>query len=405
MNMSNAREMESHTPAVEGAGAAAHLFATMMRVAPDKCADVVKQLAQEGNIPLLREVFASNTINPTSKFGADIACALAPLVAAGEHQQERTALVDRWLHALGLDTPQKRGACLPNALLSQARILLNVFGADPLTIVPADPIPGIENCTALGKVFLSKEPGKGAEMLSVLAKDERYPAAYDVAGKTLSIFDAIVATDRANNSSMQAASTGIIFCLARMEMPEEWQREAGRSLLRYIEENGKIDHRKDIATLALMSLARFDDPKQWVKVMGADENPHSIAGSLLDLKPEDTALLVIANMKRDKVELDRLYANVHKESKLLTMPLLHAAVALDNSVVACALLEAGCSHGVAPCFIKASNKIEIEVVEQDALAAADPGSVSTKMVLSWKAKQSIEEVIAQARNRAQGELK
>lgn len=369
----------------------AQIFKAAIEIEPTNGPALVQHFVRERNFDLLQALLDARVIGPDFEGASDIVCALGPLVGPGEYERERADLVAGWLKLLDLDTPQKLGALLHEVSLPEVMSFLECFGADPLAIVPPKPGSGLDNCTALGCAVFTERSLAALEMLSALIKEGRHPVAYQTTDETKSLFDAIAAGDlhHPDNQGRRKSSVTILSALAEKDPPASWQHEAGQALLRFLEEKGQIAAHKDHAMLTMMGVARFDNPADWLSLMRGGQVATSIPGKLLEEQNEQLALRIIANMDRDGVDMNAISSEFMKDGAR-TAPWLHAAVALDRSAIVAALLEAGCDTG------PASHVCHGEVLERDALVFADPSSTSARLVLSWRAKETVSDVLKNA---------
>jgi hypothetical protein len=369
----------------------------MMMAAHEMAPRVLRQLAEERNVELLDLLVISPAVNARCQHKASMVWALAPLMNPSGDSPARTDLVVKWLKALDVDTPAKLGALLPDVLLSEARILLDTFGADPLAPVVLPTDRSVEGCTALGRVTLSWETQKLAVMLAKLIEQGRDPVTFQAEGVTRSLFDTIAARE-ANRADkkQQGDDVKISQIMAEMDLPIGWQRQAGASLSRYLDEKGTIDHRTDIAMLAMMGIARFDNANEWLRVLRSSNTPAGIPWRLLDQDQEPLALRIIENMRRDGVDMDEIEVAFFADGKMQAMPWLHAAASSDRPPIVNALLEAGCNYGIARHTLTPPNTTIGKVVERDALDVTSDNTTSYQMITAWKAKQAISDVLHKA---------
>jgi hypothetical protein len=375
----------------------AQLFKAVMTITADRTPDIIEHLTASRNLPLLEAILSSGEINGDVQYVANLASAMAPLLGAGEDEPARIDFVSRWLKALDLDTPSKLGSVLPTLeLMSDFRTLLHTFGADPLAPAPYKSGFGRPGLTVLGHAVLSGHPSQAIELLSSLAKDGRPPLANLAEAAPMSAFRLIADCEMhsPSDSNIRNSSVVILKNLAKTGRPAAWEREAGNALLEYLAEKKAIDHRSEMAILEMLGVARFDEPADWLKIMCGGELPHYIPTTLNN--KAELGVRVVENMKRDGASPDTLLAAHAGNGSLAIMPWLHAAIADDRVEIVEALLDAGCDCGARTHVVREGGSAKTRPVERDAFAVAQPGSTSAKLLLSWKAKQSIGSVLDKA---------
>jgi hypothetical protein len=385
----------------------AQLFKTVIEIEPGAAPRIVRRLAETRNLPLLKTLLESEVVGADYRRAPQLACALMPLLGPGDQEEQRIDLMTKGLKVLDLDTPAKLGAALVRVeQANDVRDLIQTLGADPLAIVPMDPLAIVRHekrsCrpqyTALGRALLSCEHQKVIAMLPILIEQERDPVVYwKESGSTL-LFDVICGDElrTSTNLSMRNACVAILAEMREMALPEKWECRAGEALLDHISRTNTINCESDSPTLSMIAIARFKNPDCWMRIMRAGPIESGIPTSLLGKEKEGRALRVIENMKRDGASPDALVARLTVGMSLVTMPWLHAAVAKDRAEIVDALLDAGSSPDVATHMRQDTGLVKPVAVQRDAMAVAQPGSASEKLVLAWNAKRSIDSVLANA---------
>jgi hypothetical protein len=374
---------------------ALELFSSMFNTIPSQVPVVVRDLAERGNIPLLEMLLGSGLICSKRSEAAEMACAIVPLIEVGKAGDTRSGLASRWLKALDLDTLKKLGAQIPYVVKKTSiHEMLYVLGADPLAIVKSSH-PDFGSFTALGYALHELEVEKTIEMCKVLLSQGRDPVACYAEGKATSIFELMAQAEMDDrvNLELRVKLREILEDLQKADLPAAWEYQAGNGLMRYIKAPKPISFGPERALIAMLSVARFDDPKDWVRVMRLQDNGREVTDALLGENQQDYALRVVANMKRDGVDMDELWGTMGSKyggaSKRHSMPFLHAAVASDLPNLVEALLEAGCNPGPRPHVLYSFGQSEVANVMREALDVAKPGSACEKLIRVWKVKQSI----------------
>lgn len=375
-------------------------FSAMMTITPEQSPDILRNLAQNENLPLLQAILASGVIKADSQYRAPLAAAIAPLLIPGEIDPVREAFASDWLKALDLDTPTKLGVVLPEVERTwELRDLIRVFGADPLAVVPYSNGDRPNDWTALGQALFAGETAKVQEMLLALIEQGRGPIAGYTEKEPISLFEVMLEQGSGSTlfaSNVRSTSATVMEQISREAVPEEWERMAGRALLNSRDNRNSLDNQTENVMVQMLGIARFDDPNLWLRIMGAGDPNIGVATTLLTKQKQNLALRVIANMKRDGASPDALVARHRTGTSVVTMPWLHAAAAADRVEIVEALLDAGSKPSRATHMRQDAGPVPPVAVERDALDVAKPGSASEKMIHAWKAKHAIGSIIENA---------
>jgi hypothetical protein len=376
---------EQFLPDATRASAVARVFAHLRKHPSNVVASMVKEMAIAGDVDVLSDLLDANVLQNSGFNNMAVGYGILPLLEVRGIEAVRAqaeSLVNRWLVSFQCDDVSRMSDYLQFVDDEATTRQLLARGANPNSNMSRmrGPLPVAE---ALAK----REDEIPWLMLKAIKERNEVPL-YKKGG--VSIFKALL-------QNIDAFGMGRhLEILERMRvdgMPDVWREAIGNDILSHGTGSDLLfaestAHNKLHAKL--ISLARFQDPAQWLRVFEPNLiEETALAAMTIPTAMDGIALEAIANAAREGADLDKV---VVQHPQLNQTTFLLSATYHRNAAMMQVLLEAGCDP------YKTCRPTPDEQ-DLNAFEIADLrfSPETTQVLGAWRASQAIKGVLEGAR--------
>lgn len=317
------------------------LLKVMGRV-PDDGVAILRELASEGDIDLLKEIFDSRVLLEFAD-NKKVVTAVRPLEASNIPRGQAKAFVAAWVRSFGSSSSEDLNQRLANAEDVETALDLVAIGADPNGWVDGD--EEVEH-SAIGHMLIEGRVDVCFAIVDSLLEQQEIPLATRPAPGTRTpsvlrnLFDYLVS--RCNQGASEAEEA-LIEHLGHIPLTAEWRSAIGNALLGYLEQRRFSVQRRAIDLLCQMiGVATFPSLEQWQQVLLGTDNPMAIFHTLTQHAGlRETAQGVIRRFVDDGFAIDDLATSRTHDGADYTYTWLQFAAHSERPDLVQMLIDAG----------------------------------------------------------------